>query len=92
MIKRTPRKFDGPRTVISIAGEGKRMNNWKWTEQEKERRSKFSWHERRIEDGKMITTTLYRVGGVLFIFAVVIVPWIFGIIEIYEQIMNRWIR
>jgi hypothetical protein len=57
-----------------------------WAEQEKERRSKFSWGQRRLEDGKMVGFTLYQIGGVLLIAAAVIVPWVVGILDIYEKL------
>ena len=59
-----------------------------WAAQEKERRSKFSWGQRRLEDGKVMGFTLYHVGGVLFILAAIAIPWAVGVQEIYERIMR----
>ncbi len=50
-----------------------------WSEQEKERRSKFSWLGRRMEDGRIVFSTTYAIGGVILAAAIVLIPWVIGV-------------
>lgn len=56
-----------------------------WAAQEKARRAKFSWGQRRLEDGKMVGFTIYQIGGVVVAAMVVIIPWTLGVREIWKH-------
>ena len=56
-----------------------------WNKQERIRRAKFSWTERRVEDGKIIFTKGYYIGGVILFAALVIGPWAVGVHTIWEH-------
>jgi hypothetical protein len=56
-----------------------------WAEQEKERRAKFSWGQRRLEDGKIIFTNVYYVGGLIVFAALVVGPWAIGVRTIWRH-------
>lgn len=59
-----------------------------WAAQEKARRAKFSWGQRRLEDGKVVGFTIFQIGGVVVAALIVLVPWVIGVHDIYESIFK----
>lgn len=80
--------------MISVT-EGKKMTEENrtlnvsetvWSEQEKERRSKFSWFGRRLEDGRIFITTGGAIGLAVITAAFVLVPWLIGMRAILKSV------